>query len=541
MPSSLSALKLFSSGLLLVHTAAALEVTPGSSCASFCLDRVTGDSFNPAASSTGSSDITCSDLDFSQEEAGIKFQNCLECLQTSEKVNGTESDLHWYLYNLRFALSSCLFSIPNEPVNYVGSPCVLDYACEPLRDSLSEDDFDPDNQDAYGYCSANDGVFERRYRSCVGCLQASTEQTYLSNFVVALHAGCEQRPEPGTLLGLSESIFTSSPVNVTDPADDVLNRPEGAGSSTMTTGTIVGIAVGAGLLFLGAIALFIVYWRRKKRLEQESEKTDYYGRNTSTPDPFLPPEGSKMTDSLRSHSGQSNYPKEIMTTGEYHDRVDEETRSRALSYNFDPRQRNRGPGSAFQTHMAYDPRAMSRLEMEGSRGYNPSPPPAAHTRSKSNPTDSYALRTYISSTDDHVASGFHPPPPPMPQQGASQHPSAPANVPPPPSYPPSQQSSVPSLVLPSLGKLRLPKKYSPPTMASSKPSSVSSSGNGTQAVPEIKISQPVMSGEQRFQDRPLAGGSVFATDATIAQANQQVSPERVDYPVRSGQSTLYGM
>lgn len=81
-----------------------LEVAPGSSCATFCLDDGETDAFNAAASTTNTSDITCQDIDFSTKEKGIKFKNCVDCLAKSKKVSDDESDLHWYLCkpNTRF-------------------------------------------------------------------------------------------------------------------------------------------------------------------------------------------------------------------------------------------------------------------------------------------------------------------------------------------------------------------------------------------------------------------------------------------------------
>ena len=85
--------------LLLLGLVGALQVTPGSSCATFCLDHERTNAFDHRFSTTNSSDIACEDLDFSTEEKGIKFKACLECLAKSKKVDEEEeeSDLHWYL------------------------------------------------------------------------------------------------------------------------------------------------------------------------------------------------------------------------------------------------------------------------------------------------------------------------------------------------------------------------------------------------------------------------------------------------------------
>ena len=74
-----------------------LQVTPGSECAALCLDKPDGNADDPAASSTGANDIVCRDSDYSSKPTGIKFKNCLECLQDSPSVEGDESDALWYL------------------------------------------------------------------------------------------------------------------------------------------------------------------------------------------------------------------------------------------------------------------------------------------------------------------------------------------------------------------------------------------------------------------------------------------------------------
>lgn len=69
----------------------ALQVTPGSACASVCLDSAQGDT------PLGTSDIVCDDSDYFSSEAGVKFKKCEECLQTSKAVNKSESDSSRFL------------------------------------------------------------------------------------------------------------------------------------------------------------------------------------------------------------------------------------------------------------------------------------------------------------------------------------------------------------------------------------------------------------------------------------------------------------
>lgn len=168
---------------LLLPPTLSIEVTPGSSCASFCLNDGQTDSLDPSASSTNATDITCHDDSYSTEEAGIKYRNCIQCLAKSAKVNGEESDLHWYLYNMRFTLSTCLFGFPAKAEEgQTESPCIIDHACKPMADPLAHDDLDAGSADTYGYCEADDGAFMgNKTWTCVDCLRASAEQTYFSN------------------------------------------------------------------------------------------------------------------------------------------------------------------------------------------------------------------------------------------------------------------------------------------------------------------------------------------------------------------------
>lgn len=82
---------------VLLSVAAALQVTPDSPCADFCIDSTDLDATDPGSSTTNSSDIVCNDYDFTSEKAGKKFQRCMTCLQESKYSKGDESDLDWFL------------------------------------------------------------------------------------------------------------------------------------------------------------------------------------------------------------------------------------------------------------------------------------------------------------------------------------------------------------------------------------------------------------------------------------------------------------
>ncbi|KKF97140.1 hypothetical protein CFO_g516 [Ceratocystis platani] len=188
----LSALLLTTLYLFLFYTpVAALQVTPGSPCAQHCIDNTDDDPFSAASSSTTASDIVCTDAAFGTEGTGARFRECVECLQKSDKVNGTESDLHWLLYNLRFALSS--------------------------GDLLEETWEEP----------------------CVSCLQSTTDQYYLSNFLSVLKGACAQRPEAGTLLGITGDIFSRDAINTTVATEDSsTSTSDDSGGATSISKTV---------------------------------------------------------------------------------------------------------------------------------------------------------------------------------------------------------------------------------------------------------------------------------------------------------------
>lgn len=157
-----------------------LEVTPGSSCASICMDEEGGDPFSPDSSSTNATDIVCQDSKFANDAVGIKYKSCLECLQKSQKTNGTESDISWLLYNLRFALGTCLYGFEDKD-KVINSPCVINWACEPLKDAILDKNLDPDSG-SLDYCTAsNSALFGKTLKSCVACLKSSDDETYLGN------------------------------------------------------------------------------------------------------------------------------------------------------------------------------------------------------------------------------------------------------------------------------------------------------------------------------------------------------------------------
>lgn len=185
----------------------ALQVTPASHCAIHCLDSPEGNEFKASSSNTNTSDISCRDLDYSTTEKGVKFRRCMDCLQTSKKVDNEESDLKWYICmssttilllkhsncfcpsfsrfpdNLRYTISTCLYAAPNAPLNgTVARQCNIDTACSALKAALTSDDVKPNPNTTWQYCTSQDGAFMSPELSvCISCLQATDGEVYLSN------------------------------------------------------------------------------------------------------------------------------------------------------------------------------------------------------------------------------------------------------------------------------------------------------------------------------------------------------------------------
>lgn len=85
------------------------------------------------------------------------------------------------LDNLRYATSVCLWGWPTHKKN-VSSPCDIDYACHPLQKALETGNLNPANETEYQYCTAGGSVFQSSsVQNCIQCLQASSDQNYMSN------------------------------------------------------------------------------------------------------------------------------------------------------------------------------------------------------------------------------------------------------------------------------------------------------------------------------------------------------------------------
>ncbi|KAF4469867.1 exo-alpha-sialidase neuraminidase [Fusarium albosuccineum] len=240
--------------------APALQVTPNSPCAQFCLDSSDHDSSNHKSSSTHGDDIVCNDDEFASRSEGQKFQRCLSCLQDSTFKNGDENDQDWFLYNLRYSFDYCVFGYPNA-TGIGSSPCITSEACGPLEKALKKGITEPDDRKQYDYCDVDGkAMLGNSYGNCQACITVDSTRTIISNFLVALEAGCQQRPKPGATISLNDTVFSESSVGIADPSASL--APED--SHALPNSSIAGIAVGGFVFLLISMGCIFVQHRKRK-------------------------------------------------------------------------------------------------------------------------------------------------------------------------------------------------------------------------------------------------------------------------------------
>ncbi|KAJ2906585.1 hypothetical protein MKZ38_000840 [Zalerion maritima] len=629
----------------------ALQVTPGSKCAELCLDNPKDDADDPSSSTTNTTDITCSDSDYSTTGVGTKYKDCLSCLMTSDSVDEStsETDVAWFLYNLRYSIDVCLYGFGDS--DKVSSPCDIDTTCLPLKEALLDGDLDPEKSTAYGYCDAEGASFEESsIKSCVSCLQAESDQKYLANFLVALQAGCEQKPDAGVVLGLDGDLFSPAGVNITEPViPDDDDDDDGTG---MTMGTIVGISVGAALLFIGGTALFFVYRRRQKKNHDNDARpvgTAPPRSATGSFHSYLP--DHKKSGSLHSETemkftrpGDSGHApsSSFSSNADFYDKVEEAMQMgfvpKKKKYALDPHKGALNPATALPTHPAYITKAMSRsntpspipplptAQPKTSPGPSPRPSPrpsplplATATPPTSPPTrpdarssvesgtgsgtgpkranrpaplqnisshqksSSYTLQKYLNNSEDTPIP--IPPPPPMTgrsllsQQSQQSQVSNRSNfsagaahgtmtsqgpgtsgqtlspplppLPPPPSCPPPSTSMtspkhslkedkttsprrIPQISLPSVPRIKVPKKYSPPNITVQGATPIEANDISGPMDPRASVGMMPRFHDNSFGDN--AGGPVIERQVPLPSWRRHEAEE-----VQTGRSAfLYG-
>ncbi|KAK4100098.1 hypothetical protein N658DRAFT_428205 [Parathielavia hyrcaniae] len=221
--------------------AASLYVAPNSPCSRFC---------GNVLSSTAVDELPCDDGTLTGTSTGLVWEQCIDCLLTSEHVSGDKTDLEALLYNLRFNLGHCLFA---GEIN----PCITRTACEPLGDAAVYQNTTT-VVGGYEYCSRWE---EDLMGQCSPCLQIRNMQ--FNNYMTILQAACEQKPAPGSTVSIDGDPFGTTPIVVIPPQTTYVSVPT-PDYGPISLGARVGIAFG-GLAFLLAIAGFCIVCNGKRR------------------------------------------------------------------------------------------------------------------------------------------------------------------------------------------------------------------------------------------------------------------------------------
>ncbi|KAM3081600.1 hypothetical protein ACMFMG_005052 [Clarireedia jacksonii] len=240
----------------------ALKALSDSPCATKCGNVLGG--------TTGTDDIVCEDSNYSSS-IGTIFSGCVGCQLGSSYIDPTtnETDLQWGLYNIRYAMSWCLWGFPNNP-NIENTPCVTSYSCGPYRNAVEYENLTATTSE-YGYCDA----FAGSGTECSNCLSQLPVTFYLSNFFTLLAGACDQKPAPGSTLSFKGSPFSTVQLNMTSPT------PTSAASNAypgLSLNGRIGIAVGIILLILFISGFCIVCQGRRRRrrvLLQHQQETGH--------------------------------------------------------------------------------------------------------------------------------------------------------------------------------------------------------------------------------------------------------------------------
>ncbi|KAK7432740.1 hypothetical protein QQZ08_000600 [Neonectria magnoliae] len=234
-----------------VPAADAILVAPNSPCSRDCGNVL--DATNP-------DDIVCSQNSYTSG-AGQVFEGCVECEMSSDYSHDGQTDQQWMLYNLRYAVSYCLFGTPDNS-EVITTPCITTKACGPFKDAIEFKNMSSDI-DSYDYCTLWPVTDTTDLEGCKECLQAG-DQEYLANFVTVLQAGCEQQPDFGVTVGIEGSVFSNEVVNVTEPSAAASVNPEWFDDGPINLGAKVGIAIG-GLVFVLTVLGCGIVWNGKRR------------------------------------------------------------------------------------------------------------------------------------------------------------------------------------------------------------------------------------------------------------------------------------
>ncbi|KAG6159048.1 hypothetical protein E4U44_002793 [Claviceps purpurea] len=213
---------------------------------------------------TSPDDLVCDQRAFSSDPTGQVFAGCVDCQRWSTFHAANNSDAQSMLYNLRYAVSYCLWGkTPTKNPKVVDTPCITTKACGPFRDAVEYQNLSS-KYDAYEYCDLWPTSDTLDFQGCTDCLQAEG-RPYIANFVIALQAGCQQKPSPGLFIGLDGEIFSPTAIRISAPSPTAFVDPAWFDQGPLTVGAKVGIAAGCLVVVLILMGCAIVCNGKRRR------------------------------------------------------------------------------------------------------------------------------------------------------------------------------------------------------------------------------------------------------------------------------------
>ncbi|EEQ87975.1 hypothetical protein RJZ56_002636 [Blastomyces dermatitidis] len=260
---------------LFARKGAGLQVTEGSPCESTC-----------RRTSTNTTDaVVCLDHQYNSPP-GTYFEECVKCeLRStyfrSRSFETHDTDVNWGLYNLRYALSTCVFDFPVEKPDSMSSPCRV--TCDQLGEAIKFHLLSPTPENMLDFCGMgvfDDGVITQ----CAACYNLTETEKYLGNFVEAIREGCHANLPNGVPFMLDPNkVFDTEPLpantnipQITDGETDKKN---------MKNLILVIVLPIIGFLLLLACAcgacIFCVH-RRRRKAKRKNQPTYLHERWNDT-------------------------------------------------------------------------------------------------------------------------------------------------------------------------------------------------------------------------------------------------------------------
>lgn len=242
------------------------------------------------------------------------------------------------------------------------------------------------------------------------------------------------------LLGLSGEIFSEQPVNITSAASNSTTLTRSGDRDELSTAAIAGIAIGATALFVIAIILFTIYWRRQKRYDREdkreADRAAFYNKEQGSGSYLASITSASSKRPVPSFTidhrapppsyappGSQDLEMDVMNNAEYYDRMEGKIRGPPLAgaATAKPRHQRRGSTETFDsashvdtaalpTHPAYIPRdrvagTSSRLGSRASHNSTPS----IRSEPRFTKPDPYTIQVYMNGVEDAKNAAVAPP------------------------------------------------------------------------------------------------------------------------------------